>query len=247
MYKKRKKRIGGVLILLSVLAIVLGVIYYFISAYAVKDVYIEGNTYYTDEEIKNMVMSGAMGNNSLYLSWKYKNKNIENVPFVDSIEVSVLEKDTIKILVHEKSLAGYIEFMDSFMYFDKDGYIVETSNVKIMDVPWVVGLDFNHVELGEKIAVEDDSVFVKVMELRNLLNDFGIRADKIYFRSDLNIILFFDEVRVLLGDGSYLQEKMMILPEFLPKLSGKKGTLHLENYQQIGDSASFEEDIDQNN
>lgn len=246
MYKKRKKRIGGVLILLSLLAVILGAVYYFISAYAIKNVYIEGNTYYTDDEIKNLVMSGPLGNNSLYLSSKYKNKSIENVPFVDSVEVSVMEKDTVKILVHEKSLAGYIEFMDSYMYFDKDGYIVETSNVKIMDVPWVVGLDFDYVELGKKIAVQDDSVFVKVMELRNLLNDHEIRADKIYFRSDLDIILFFGDVRVMLGDGSNLQEKIMILPKLLPKLSGQKGALRMENYNKIGDPVGFEGDIDPN-
>lgn len=244
MYKKRKKRIGGVLILLSLFAVILGTIYYFISAYAVKNVYIEGNTYYTDEEIKNMVMSGPLGNNSLYLSYQYKNKSIDNVPFIDSIEVSVIEKDTIKIQVHEKSLAGYIEFMDSFMYFDKDGYIVETSNVKIMDVPWIVGLEFGYVELGKKIAVEDDSVFARIMELKNLLKEYEIRADKIYFRSDLEIILFFEDVRVMLGDGSYLQEKIMVLPELLPKLSGQIGALRMENYRESGDSIVFESDID---
>lgn len=246
MYKKRKKRIGGVLILLSLFAVVLGTIYYFISAYAVKNVYIEGNTYYTDEEIKNMVMSGPLGTNSLYLSHQYKNKSIDNVPFIDSIEVSVIEKDTIKIQVHEKSLAGYIEFMDSFMYFDKDGYIVETSNVKILDVPWVVGLEFDYVELGKKIAVEDDSVFARIMELKNLLKDYEIRADKIYFQSDLDIILFFGSVRVMLGDGGYLQEKIMVLPELLPKLSGQTGVLRMENYRESGDSIVFESDIDQN-
>ena len=244
MYKKRKKRIGGVLILLSLFAVILGTIYYFISAYAVKNVYIEGNTYYTDEEIKNMVVSGPLGNNSLYLSYQYKNKSIDNVPFIDSIEVSVIEKDTIKIQVHEKSLAGYIEFMDSFMYFDKDGYIVETSNVKIMDVPWIVGLEFGYVELGKKIAVEDDSVFARIMELKNLLKEYEIRADKIYFRSDLEIILFFEDVRVMLGDGSYLQEKIMVLPELLPKLSGQIGALRMENYRESGDSIVFESDID---
>ena len=244
MYKKRKKRIGGVLILLSLFSVILGTIYYFISAYAVKNVYIEGNTYYTDEEIKNMVMSGPLGNNSLYLSYQYKNKSIDNVPFIDSIEVSVIEKDTIKIQVHEKSLAGYIEFMDSFMYFDKDGYIVETSNVKIMDVPWIVGLEFGYVELGKKIAVEDDSVFARIMELKNLLKEYEIRADKIYFRSDLEIILFFEDVRVMLGDGSYLQEKIMVLPELLPKLSGQIGALRMENYRESGDSIVFESDID---
>ena len=79
MYKKRKKRIGGVLIVLVLLAAVLGVIYYFISAYTIKNVYVEGNSYYTEQEIKDIVMSGPLGTNSLYLSMWYKKKGIQNI------------------------------------------------------------------------------------------------------------------------------------------------------------------------
>ena len=245
MYKKRKKRIGGVLIILTLFAVVLGVVYYFISAYTIKTVYVEGNEYYSEQEIKDIVMSGPLGNNSLYLSLKYKKNGIQNIPFVDNIEVDFLTKDSIKILVHEKSLAGYIEFMDSFMYFDKDGYIVETSSVKILDVPWIVGLQFEHVELGQKIPVENEAVFAQIMDLHNLLEEFGLRADKIYFRTDMEIVLFFDEVRVMLGDGSYLQEKIMALPGFLEKLSGETGALRMEKYTQEGDTAVFERDMNE--
>lgn len=247
MYKKRKKRIGGVLIILTLFAIILGTVYYFISAYTIKNVYVEGNEYYTEQEIIDIVMSGPLGNNSLYLSLKYKNGGIRNIPFVDNIEVSFQTKDSIKILVHEKSLAGYIEFMDSFMYFDKDGYIVENSSVKMLDVPWIVGLQFEHVELGQKIPVENDEVFAKIMNLHNLLEEFELKADKIYFRPDMEIILFFGEVRVLLGDGSHLQEKIMVLPGFLERLTDEKGSLRMEMYSQEGDSVVFERDMSENN
>lgn len=247
MYKKRKRRIGGVLIILALLAVILGTVYYFISAYTIKNVYVEGNEYYTEQEIKDIVMSGALGNNSLYLSTKYKRGGIRNIPFVDNIEVSFLAKDSIKILVHEKSLAGYIEFMDSYMYFDKDGYIVENSGVKMLDVPWVVGLQFDHVELGQKIPVEQDEVFSKIMNLRNLLKEFELRVDKIYFRPDMEIVLFFGDTRVMLGDGSYLQEKIMVLPGFLERLEGEKGALRMEMYTQEGDFVVFERDTDENN
>ncbi len=246
MYKRRKKRIGGVLILLALLAIVLGTAYYFISAYTIKNVYVDGNQYYTEQEIKDIVMSGPLGNNSLYLSAKYKNEGIDNIPFVDKIEIDIVEKDTIRIQVYEKSLAGYIEFMDSYLYFDKDGRILESSNVKIADVPWVVGLSFDRVEVGQKIAVQDDSVFERIMELRILLPEYDLIADKIFFRSDLEIILFFDDVRVMLGDGSHLQEKIMVLPRFLSQLQEEKGALRMENYLQSGDSVVFERDEDEN-
>ncbi len=235
--------------MLFLLAFVLGTVYYFISAYTIKDekIYVEGNYYYTEQEIKDIVLSGPLGRNSLYLSTKYKNKGIETIPFVDSIEVTFVEKDAIRILVHEKSLAGYIEFMDSLLYFDKDGYVVEASNVKIADVPWVVGLEFDRVELGRKIPVQDDRVFEKVNELRKLLPEYDLFVDKIFFRSDLDIILFFGDVRVMLGDGSYLQEKIMVLPKFLPQLINEKGTLHMENYKNSEDSITFDRDMSENN
>lgn len=228
--------------MLALVAVVLAVIYYFISTYSIKTVYVEGNIHYTEEEIKAIVMEGTLGNNSLYLSLKYRNKGVEDVPFVDVMDVTILSPDTIKIMVYEKALAGYIEFMDSYMYFDRDGYIVETSNVKTAGVPWIVGLDFDHVVLGEKIPVEDDSVFASIMNITNLLDEFDLSADKIYFQSDMDIVLYFGDVRVMLGDGSYLEEKIMMLPTFLEKLEGKKGTLRLEDYTQEGDMTVFEVD-----
>ena len=228
MYKKRKRKIGGVLILLGIVALILGAVYYVISTYSIKTVYVEGNVHYTEEEIKEIVMEGPLGTNSLYLSVKYKNKGVENVPFVDVMDVSILAPDTIKITVYEKSLAGYIEFMDSYMYFDRDGYIVETSNVKTVGVPWIVGLDFDHVVLGEKIPVEDDTIFASIMNITNLLDEFSLGADKIYFQSNMEVVVFFEDIRVMLGDASHLEEKIMVLPTFLEELTGKKGTLRME-------------------
>lgn len=247
MYKKRKRKIGGVLILLGVVALILGAVYYVISTYSIKTVYVEGNVHYTEEEIKEIVMEGPLGTNSLYLSAKYKNKGVENVPFVDVMDVSILAPDTIKITVYEKSLAGYIEFMDSYMYFDRDGYIVETSNVKTVGVPWIVGLDFDHVVLGEKIPVEDDTIFASIMNITNLLDEFSLSADKIYFQSNMEVVVFFEDIRVMLGNASHLEEKIMVLPTFLEELTGKKGTLRMEEYTREGDVTVFEVEEVHNN
>lgn len=242
MYKKRKGKIGVVLIILVIVAVGIGAFYYFISTRSVKTVYVEGNVHYTEEEIKQMVMQGFWGNNSFYLGMKYRNKGVENIPFVDVMDVSVLAPDTIKIVVYEKALAGYMEFMDSFMYFDRDGYVVETSNVRTIGIPQVVGLKFDSVVLGEKIPVEDDSVFEKIMNLTNLLDKHEIRADKIYFQTDLDITLYIGELRVMLGKATDLEEKIMLLPSLLSHLTEKKGVLHLENYTEDMDLTIFEMD-----
>ena len=231
-----------VLAFLTAIAVLLGIIYYLVSTYTIKNVYVEGNLHYTNEEIKEIVMEGPLGNNSLYLSLKYRNKGIEDVPFVDVMDVEVLSPDTIKIIVYEKALAGYIEFMDNYLYFDRDGYVVENSDIMTQGVPLITGFDFEYVVMGEKLPVEDDIVFTNVMDITNLLAKYELNADKIFFASKSDITVFFGDIKVVLGNTKHLEEKIMNLPQLLSNLSGQSGTLSLENYAEDTDMIIFTKD-----
>ncbi len=234
MYKRKK--FGVILLVIAVLAVILlGGGYYIKTTYTVSTVYVEGNVHYTEDEIKDIVMSGFLGDNSLYLSLKYRNKGIEGVPFVDTMDVKVLAPDTIKIIVYEKVLTGYVRFMDTYMYFDKDGYVVESSSIRTAGVPQVTGLKFDHVVVGQALPVEDKDIFNKILNVTKLLNKYELKADKLYFNRAGEVTVYFGEVKVALGSESLaMEDKLMLLPELLPSLEGKKGTLQM-NTQSEGD------------
>lgn len=234
MYKRKK--FGVILLVIAVLAVILlGGGYYIKTTYTVSTVYVEGNVHYTEDEIKDIVMSGFLGDNSLYLSLKYRNKGIEGVPFVDTMDVKVLAPDTIKIIVYEKVLTGYVRFMDTYMYFDKDGYVVESSSIRTAGVPQVTGLKFDHVVVGQALPVEDKDIFNKILNVTKLLNKYELKADKLYFNRTGEVTVYFGEVKVALGSESLaMEDKLMLLPELLPSLEGKKGTLQM-NTQSEGD------------
>ena len=234
MYKRKK--FGVILLVIAVLAVILlGGGYYIKTTYTVSTVYVEGNVHYTEDEIKDIVMSGFLGDNSLYLSLKYRNKGIEGVPFVDTMDVKVLAPDTIKIIVYEKVLTGYVRFMDTYMYFDKDGYVVESSSIRTAGVPQVTGLNFDHVVIGQALPVEDKDIFNKILNVTKLLNKYELKADKLYFNRAGEVTVYFGEVKVALGSESLaMEDKLMLLPELLPSLEGKKGTLQM-NTQSEGD------------
>ncbi|MDE6516993.1 MAG: FtsQ-type POTRA domain-containing protein [Acetatifactor sp.] len=238
--KKKRKWPIVLLTLFCVSAMVLGVGYYLRSTYTIKNVYVEGNIHYTQEEIQEIVMEGPLGNNSLYLSLKYKKKGIENIPFVDVMDVSILSPDTIKITVYEKALAGYVAYMDSYMYFDKDGYVVESSKIKTDGVPQITGLQFASCTLGQKLPVEQEGIFASIMDLTKLLTKYELSPDRIYFRDYTEITLYFADVRVALGVGNNLEEKLMVLPTFLQGLQGKRGILRMENYNRDTKTTVFE-------
>lgn len=243
--EKKPKNPLWIITMVLLLFLVIGLFagyYYIIKNYTVTTVYVEGNVHYSNEEIMDMVMDGYYGDNSLFLSFKYKDKSIEGVPFVEKMDISVLDPHTIKIEVYEKALAGYVEYLERYMYFDKDGIIVETSGEKTKGIPLVTGLSFDHVILHQPLPVENAEIFNDILSITQLVNKYDLSIDRIYFGSDDSLTLYFEEVKVSLGSEGNLEEKIMQLRYMLPELTGKKGTLRMENYTEETKTITFEPD-----
>lgn len=227
----RKSRVGIFILLALLFLAVAWAVGYVKKTYTIQTVYVEGNVHYTEEEIKAIVMSGPLGDNSLYLSLKYKNKGIEGIPFVDVVDVDILSPDTVKIIVYEKTLTGCVRYLDTYVYFDRDGYVVESSGIRTAGVPQIMGLQFDHMVTGEKLPVGNEEIFGSILSITQMLQKYELASDKIYFNQAGEITLYFDRVKVSLGnDSATLEDKLMTLTELLPTLQGKSGTLQMQAY-----------------
>jgi cell division protein FtsQ len=187
-------------------------------------------------------MQGPYGNNSLILSWRYKDKSIDGIPFIEKMDISILERDTIRINVYEKAIAGYVEHLGHFLYFDKDGILVEGSNERMAGIPEVIGLKFDYAVMHETLPVHDISIFTSILNIRHLLEQYNIPADRISFSEKNEITLHFKKIKVALGNEGYIDEKIMELENILPKLAGNSGTLRMENYDEYSLETIFEAD-----
>jgi cell division protein FtsQ len=231
--------IAGVLI---TLAIVAAVAYKYISDnYTITNIYVTGNTHYTNEEIIDMVMDDRFSHNSLFLSLKYRNKSIENIPFVEKMGVDIVSPDTVRINVYEKAVAGYISHLGRYMYFDRDGIVVESSFEKSTEVPEVMGLSFDYIIMYEKLPIENEKIFEEVLDITQLLSKYSLKADRIFFDREYNVYLYFDGVEVSLGTRDYIDEKIIQLQYILPKLEGKTGILEMKDFDEGTKNITFEE------
>ncbi len=233
------RKIGFVIGIIIVIMVFCGAACIYIkNKYTIKTVYVQGNIHYTEEEIKDIVMDGRFGDNSLYLSLKYRDRGVKGIPFIEVLDVDILAPDTIKIVVYEKALTGYVRYLDSFLYFDKDGAVVESSGVRTLGVPQITGLEFDHVIVGEKLPVENPEIFDSILKVTMLLKKYGLTADKIHFGKPGSVTLYFGDVKVSLGnDPATLEDKLVLLPGFLETLEGKAGTLRMETYD--GESGKY--------
>lgn len=222
-----RKRIRNVLICVGVTALFLLILW----SIRIDTVYVEGDAFYTDQEIEEYLFGSDLERNFFYAYLKHHFGEKKTIPFVAGYMLEFEGMDQVTITVYEKSIIGYIDYMGSHMYFDKDGTVVESSSKLLWEgIPLITGLDFDSIVLYRPLPVENDSAFTQILNLTQLVNKHGIAVDKIYFDSRFQATLYIDEVRVLLGDKSYMEDKIAELSGMLPKLQGMRGVLHLESY-----------------
>ena len=235
------KRQLGVLIASIVIVCLAAAALVVVSVFRVQNVSVEGNVHYTSEEIEAMVLTDRLSYNSLYLSLKYRNKEIRDIPFIETMSVRVDSPDSITIRVYEKSVAGYVEYMGRYMYFDRDGIVVESSETRTEGIPQVTGIRFDHVVLYEALPVKNTDIFQEILSITQMLSKHQITTDKIYFNESNEITLYFDNIRAKLGKDN-LEEKVMRLEQILPNLSGESGVLDLQNYSEDRKNVTFQKD-----
>lgn len=241
--KKTFKTFGKViLIILAVLVLLcLSAYIYIMKVYKLDKIQVTGSVHYTDEEIIEIVTSQIHADNTISFYLDNKFHPVENVTFIDKFEIEVLDKNTVTITVYEKSMAGCVMYMDQYVYFDDDGTVLETSSIKLEDVPCIDGLRFESIVVGEVLPVDDQVMFQQILTMTQLIEKNQLVIDEIRYNSSNEIILYKDDIKIELGDGSNLEDKLMNLDSILSQIQGKKGTLDMSDYSAENGNAIFKE------
>jgi len=197
----------------------------------IDTVFVEGEDFYTEEEIEDYLFSTPLERNYWYASIKNRFGWKKEIPFVAGYTMEFDGTDQVTITVYEKNIVGYINYMGSHMYFDKDGTVVESSSHLLWEeIPLITGLDFDSIVLYKPLPVADATTFTQILNLTQLIRKYHISVDKIYFDNRMDVTLYIDSVRVKLGDKKNMEDKIAELSGMLPQLTGLRGVLHLEEY-----------------
>ncbi|SHL96954.1 cell division protein FtsQ [Anaerosporobacter mobilis DSM 15930] len=236
--RKYKKRIKAKIILSVFVLLALGLVV-FSQVSRIQDIKVIGCERYSQEEIKDILLSDTHYNNSIYLYLKYKYGEPKNVPFIEYMDVKLTSVNTLTVHVYEKSIFGCIKYFGDYMYFDKDGIVVDSSNERYEGIPIVTGLTFKTMMLTEKLTVQKDELFDVIKDLTKLIHKYEINIDTIHFQSNNELILYSQDIKILLGKKDMYDEQIAELKNMLPNIEGKKGTLHMENFT-TGNKTYFE-------
>ena len=196
---KIKSKYSGLLklvILTSVIVlIVLGM-----ESVKVKNIEIVGGDHYTGEEIKEKILDTFCDKYTLTIMAKEKlGIEHESIPFVEKVEVEVVDRNSVRLTVYDKKISGCVEHMGSRMYFDREGIVVESTTEKLEGIPSVTGVSFTKVVLNERLSVENNAIFSRIMELTQLFEKYSLAVDEINFDLLGNVTLYTNGSMAQLG------------------------------------------------
>lgn len=210
-----------------------------VMSLTIKQVTVSGNNRYTKEEVIDMIFKTGADRNTLYCYGKDKFGEHQQIPFVEDYQLVFHGPFEVEVIVHEKSVVGYVAYMSSYMYFDKDSIIVESTNEEVEGIPCIEGLEYGQIVLHKPLPVEDQAIFGQILILTQVLSTYDLGVKKIQYDRKGDAKLYTEDLEVVLGDGSNIDGKILRLSNMMPELEGLKGTLYLDTYDPLNNQMAY--------
>jgi len=176
--KRHMRRFRGFTALVIILVIAGAVIYGLKSPHFDVTAYeVEGNTYYTDEEIINMGDCSTGVN--IFTGFKpsdIKNQLLKD-PYMEKIRISRKLPSTVVIRVTERKQTAAVVYGERFVVIDDEGTVLRMTSVD-PKVTIIRGLSIRKMTLGEPLEVEETVLYRQSMEII-----YAMLANDMYFRA----------------------------------------------------------------
>ncbi|MBR3674454.1 MAG: FtsQ-type POTRA domain-containing protein [Clostridia bacterium] len=233
MQKRRAIKKMSMLLLLLILTIG-GIVYFLLSpVFNVKSIQVVDNNYISSEQIASASEIALNQNTFKFSKKEVKNKILAN-PYVEKVDVSRnLFTGAVKISVKERTATLMLEYGNSYVYINNQGYILEISGIKI-DSPILKGYvtPLEDVKPGNRLNKDDLERLEDVLSIieeanskgiGNLITHINIKDNKDYV-----LIMESEDKTVYLGDSKNLSTKMLYVKDMLQREKGIEGEFFLD-------------------
>ncbi|WP_058485624.1 cell division protein FtsQ/DivIB [Defluviitalea phaphyphila] len=184
--------------------------------FSVKDILIYGNEHYSEEEIIEKI-NFKLGDN-LFL---FRKKKIEKLlcedPYIKEANIKISWPNKIQIKLEERKVIGYVPYVGTYLYIDKDGRVLETSKHYSKNVPIVQGLEFDYFQIGEILPVKNKESLHIIAVMAQMILKYNLLQDiiKIDVSDPEDTHLYIKKLDVAMGGIDQFDKKIQWLIEIM--------------------------------
>lgn len=247
--KKKKKNKYNVKLItfVSCFLLVIASVIFALTApiFNIAKIEVTGNSKVQIENIKSL--SGLKIGENIFKFNSSVISNIKENSYIENVEVKRALPDTVKIEVTEREVKYQINLINSYVYIDKYGYILENSAEK-KAVPTIVGLKITEDDLMKKTRLEGKDIetlnkILKITEAAKIINIDNIITE-INTENDTDYVLYIESEAktIYIGDTTNLTNKMLYIQKILQNEKGKSGKVFVNKDMTTGFKPYFREE-----
>ena len=242
--KKINKKVIGFFSIIILIAIIV-VLALTAPIFNITDITVNGNNQVSTNMIINL--SGLRKGENIFKFNSAVEQKIKENTYIESVNIKRKLPGTVIISVEERTVKYQINLINSYVYIDKNGYILENSSEK-KDVPVIVGLSIKEDEmLNEKRLKTEDleklNDIIKIIDSAKTINIDNLITE-INTENKENYVLYLESKgkKINLGDTSNLTNKMLYVKKILEKEEGKTGSAFVNGDLSAGFKPYFREE-----
>ena len=167
---KRKKRRIKFVVKLGVFLIIAGAVVFVLKApfFNVKTFQVEGNSYYTDEEI--LVMGNCKTGGNIFIGTDTGDirSRLEKDAYMASVKVKRVLPDTVKIQLDERKQTAAIVYGEKYVVVDDEGVVLRKTGV-MPEITVLKGLTISKLSVGEKAEAEEKVLLRQTLQMLSVM------------------------------------------------------------------------------
>ena len=242
--KKINKKILGFFSIIILVAIIV-VLALTAPIFNITKIEINGNEKVSKDTI--IALSGIkMGENI----FRFNNNMIQNVKqntYIEKVEIQRKMPGTVVISVKERKIKYQINLINSYVYLDKNGYLLENSAER-KNVPVIVGFSIKEDEMLNEKRLKDNDLeklanAAKIIEAAKAINIDNLITE-VNVEDKNNTILYLESKskKINVGDTTNLTNKMLYVQKILENEEGKSGSVFVNGDISAGFKPYFREE-----
>lgn len=232
--KKKKRKIWArILKIFFLLAILIGIILFasLSPIFSIAEITVQNNQLISSDTV--ISLSGIQkGENLFRFSKKEARKGVKENPYIEDVIITRVIPNKVRIEIEERTPSFQLEFANSYVYMNNQGYLLEISTEK-GNYPIIIGYLTKEEDIvaGNRICTEDLERLEDVLKIVRAAKSYQLfdRITKINIedKNNYQLILEEDEKTIHLGTATQLDTKMPNIQMVLEKEAGVPGEYFL--------------------
>ena len=205
--RRRRKKIKALIRLGVFLGVILLAVFFFkAQPFDVTEYIVEGNEYYTDDEV--LMMGNCQTGGNIFIGTDYSDikTRLKKDPYFEGVKVRIVFPNKVRLEIEERAQVGAVVYGENLIVIDKNGIMLRKTSVE-PKLTVISGITLTDMQLGSKLKAEDQGLLDNAIMIVNTMPESDMYFKELDMKKGIITVRILDNL-ILKGTATNIIEVM---------------------------------------